>query len=120
MKANERFRRPLSVLMAFLLLLSLLPAGVLAGETGEITVYVTVSDQGTLAIGTDAGKTVMANVPVTVAPDSSGKATVDAVLTTLHETYTRCAFSCRTAARKPLSCPFPCRGIPGTTATRAA
>lgn len=51
----------------------------------NITVNVTVSHAGTLA--EDAEGNVMVNMPVTVAADESGLATVDAVLTAFHEKY---------------------------------
>lgn len=51
----------------------------------EITVYVTVSNAGELATGTDGTK--MVNIPVTVEADANGLATVDTVLAKLHEKH---------------------------------
>ncbi len=51
----------------------------------EITIYVTVSNAGEL--GTTADGTVAAGLPVKVAADASGQATVDAALAAFHEAY---------------------------------
>lgn len=51
----------------------------------EITVYVTVSNAGELAVDGEGNYAV--NLPVTVAADETGLATVDAALTALHNTY---------------------------------
>ena len=51
----------------------------------EITVYVTVSNAGELAVDGEGNYAV--NLPVTVAADETGLATVDAALTALHDTY---------------------------------
>lgn len=51
----------------------------------EITVYVTISDKGELAV--DASGNTMAYVPVKVPADANGLATVDAVMVAFHEVY---------------------------------
>lgn len=85
MKKTTFRARLFCLLLALVMAFSLLPAAALAA--GDITVYVTVSDKGVLAAGTDASHTVMAGVPVTVTPGDDGKATVDAVLQAAHAAY---------------------------------
>ena len=75
-------RKLLSLLLALVLVLSMLPAAVFAADT--ITVYATVSNRGEIAV--EEGGVPVANVPVTVEAED-GKATVDAVLRALHESY---------------------------------
>ena len=77
MKRRSFSAKLIALLLAVMLTIGLLPASALADETGDITVYVTVSDRGSLAVGTDEGSTVMGNVPVKV-KTTDGKATVDA------------------------------------------
>ncbi len=66
-----------------------------AAAAKELTVYVTVSDQGVLPA---SGGAVMANVPVTVTGDYTGKATVDAVLTAFHAAYCPGGYATSTGA----------------------
>ena len=79
-------KRTLILLLAVLMVLSLVPMGAAAAE-GDITIYLTVSDQGVITTGTDKEQTLMANVPVAVTPDEGGEATVDAALTAAHALY---------------------------------
>lgn len=65
--------------------------------TKTIKVYVTMSDEGTLAT---SGDTVMANVPVTVTADSKGTATVDKVMVALHKAYKPGGYICGDWATK--------------------
>ena len=51
----------------------------------EITVYVTVSDQGELGVTADGSAAV--NLPVDVVADANGQATVDAALAAFHDEY---------------------------------
>jgi hypothetical protein len=84
---KTRFSKPMALLLAILMVMSLLPMSALADNKSDITVYVTVSNQGLIASGSDSAHTVMADVPVTVASDEDGKATVDAVMQVAHSTY---------------------------------
>ena len=86
MKRRSFSAKLIALLLAVMLTIGLLPASALADETGDITVYVTVSDRGSLAVGTDEGSTVMGNVPVKV-KTTDGKATVDEALKAAHALY---------------------------------
>lgn len=77
-------KRILSMVMALIMVLCLLPAAVMAQSS--ITVYVTISDKGSIAVGSDGAHTLMAQIPVSV-PAENGAATVDAALTAVHEKY---------------------------------
>lgn len=87
MKAKKLSQRLLAMLMATMLVVTLLPVSGMAADEPEITVYVTVSNRGMIARGTDTADTVMANVPVTLSPGEDGKATVDAVMQATHGLY---------------------------------
>lgn len=83
-------KRILALVLALTLALGLLPATALAAEQ-EITVYLTISDQGCVSdhaggIGVGSDGTQMTQAPVTV-PAQNGSATVDAVLTAAHNQY---------------------------------
>ena len=91
---NVVFKKVLTMLMAVMMVFTMMPSMAWADDsdsgndvpstTETITVYMTVSDQGKLALGKDS--TVMAWVPVEV-PASGGTASLHAVLQALHETY---------------------------------
>lgn len=77
-------KRVMSIVLALALMLTLLPAALAEGNS--VTVYVTVSDMGGLAVGSDG--TLMAQVPVSV-PAEGGTATADAVLSAVHDKYSK-------------------------------
>jgi len=87
MKTRGISRRLLALLLAAMLVLTLLPVSAMAENEPTITVYVTVSNQGTIASGSDTAHTVMADVPVTVPSNGETKATVDAVMQAAHSIY---------------------------------
>lgn len=60
-------------------------SAVYADADNEITVYVTISNKGEVAVAEDG--TIMANVPVTVAADENNLATMDTVLKAAHDEY---------------------------------
>ena len=76
-KEGKSMKKTASLFLAVLLLLALLAPAALAAD--EITVYVSVADNGAPAIGEKSGQPMIA-VPVTVPKDS----TVDDVLRALH------------------------------------
>lgn len=79
-------KRICSLLAALILALGVFPASVSAEAAADITVYLTVSNQGTLAADND-GK-AMANRPVTVKDiDEDGKLTYDEALIAAHKAY---------------------------------
>lgn len=90
MKENTLKNRILAVAMIAIMVIAALglttmTSGAAYAAENEITVNVTVSNAG--AIAEDADGNFMVNMPVTVAVDESGLATVDAVLTAFHEKY---------------------------------
>jgi len=88
MKKGKKYSRILSLLLAFVMMFTMMPA-VAWAETNTpatATVYLTVNNQGILAA--DNSGHVMANRPVTVTDlDSDGKFTVDEALKAAHSTY---------------------------------
>ena len=84
---RQYLKKPLAIMLALIMIISLLPISALADNESAITVYVTMSNQGLIASGSDTAHTVMANVPVTVSPNEDGKATVDAVMQAVHSIY---------------------------------
>lgn len=79
-------KRICSLLAALILALGVFPASVSAEAAADITVYLTVSNQGTLAADND-GK-AMANRPVTVKDiDEDGTLTYDEALVAAHKAY---------------------------------
>jgi len=87
MKKQWKARKIFTLLLTAILLAASLPIPALAAGATSITASVTVSDQGGLAVGKDAGSTAMANIPVSVPAGENGKSTVDAVLAQLHSEY---------------------------------
>ena len=91
---NVVFKKVLTMLMAVMMVFTMMPSMAWADDsdpgndvpstTETITVYMTVSDQGKLALAKNG--TVMAWVPVEV-PASGGTASLHAALQALHETY---------------------------------
>lgn len=85
MKTGKFSKRALSLILSIIMAFSLIPASQANADDStaeDITVYVTVSDKGTLATAKDGS--YMANVPVTV---SGEDIVLDDVLAALHETY---------------------------------
>lgn len=76
-------KKILSLLLCVLMVLSLLPFQVFAADEGQASVYVTVSQEGTIPLGKDEKQTLMAEVPI---PISAG-ATLHDVLLRLHQDY---------------------------------
>lgn len=80
MKLKKGIKSFAAVLIVFTMLVSLLPAGVIA--TDSITVYVSVARNGEFINGKNG--VMMAYVPITV---NSQEPTIDDVFTALHEAY---------------------------------
>ena len=82
-------KRVLSLLMAFVMVIGLLPATARAAETNEaatITAYVTISVDGTFAVGKE--NTQMGGIPVTATDrNGDGKVNIDETLLAAHEAY---------------------------------
>ncbi len=76
-------KRVLSLLMSFVMVISLLPATIRAAETDEITVQMTVYDQGQLAKDT-AGKAMLLRSITVRDLDTNGKYTIDEALQAAH------------------------------------
>lgn len=87
---NKRLWRILSAMLVIAMILTSVSIPAFADTAGDdatgITVYMTVSDKGTLAAAND--NTVMLNKPVTVTDiNNDGKLTVDEALTAAHNAY---------------------------------
>ena len=75
-----------AMLLSFAVVFSMMPGVVFAESDDSINVLVTVSNEGTIAKGSD--NTLMAGVPVNVNDENSdGKITVDEVMKAVHEKY---------------------------------
>jgi len=74
-------QKQLALLLVLALVIGLLPVTALAADTADITVFMTVSDQGSLA--TDKNDALVARVPVTLTGAASY--TIDDALRVLHE-----------------------------------
>ena len=76
----------LAMILSFAVVFSMMPGVVFADTADSINVLVTVSNEGTIAKGSD--NTLMAGVPVNVNDENSdGKITVDEVMKAVHEKY---------------------------------
>lgn len=89
MNGNTMKKKLMSLLLVAAMVLTTLGVTTLGNTAyaaeNEITVYVTISDKGQLAV--DANGQTMAYVPVTVPADANGTATVDAVMVAFHDVY---------------------------------
>lgn len=89
MNGNTLKRKLMSLLLVAAMVLTTLGVTTLGNAAyaaeNEITVYVTVSNAGELGVTTDGQAAV--NLPVAVAADVSGQATVDAALAAFHAAY---------------------------------
>ena len=89
MNGNTMKKKMMSLLLVAAMVLTTLGVTTLGNTAyaaeNEITVYVTISDKGQLAV--DVNGQTMAYVPVTVPADANGTATVDAVMIAFHEEY---------------------------------
>ena len=86
MRKKKVITKVMAMLLSFAVVLSMMPGAVFAESDDSINVLVTVSNEGTIAKGSD--NTLMAGVPVNVNDENSdGKITVDEVMKVVHEKY---------------------------------